>query len=347
MRIAILTLPLGENYGGILQAYALSTYIKSLGHQPIGLNRVANLQPLWKRVAHRVLDPILPGVTSAATAARHTRNIRTFIDTHIPHTEPIVSPSMMKEIFQREHCEALIIGSDQVWRSEYAMKYGYEYFGDFAASGIQKMAYAASFGLSDWTYTPAQTEQVASHLQQFQAISVRERDAVGLCRDHLGIDAVHVLDPTMLLSPDDYDRVASSRLMDEDYIFVYWLGDRGAMRTAIEELTKTHPLKVVAVNLRDHVERIPVEDWLSYIKHARYVITDSFHGCVFSVLYHKPFRIHMNQAGGTGRLLSLFAQLCLSEEKINTDTIDYDLVDKALNDERTLSKDFLQSRLPA
>ena len=343
MKIGILTLPLVDNYGGVLQAYALSTYMKSIGHEPIELNRVANLQPLWKRVAHSFLDSILPGVTSAATAARHTRNIRAFIDTHIRHTEPIVSHSMMKDVFLREKCEALVIGSDQVWRAEYAMKYGYEYFGDFVPSGVRKIAYAASFGLSEWAYTQSQTEQIINYLKQFDAISVREKNAVSLCRDHLGMEAQHVLDPTMLLSADDYDRIASPRLIDEDYIFVYWLGERKTMLSVADEINKVYRLKIVAVNLRDRNVKISIEDWLSYIKHASLVVTDSFHGCVFSVLYHRQFRIYMNQSGGTGRLSSLFEQLGLSAEMVNTDTIDYGLVDAALTRERQTSTSFLST----
>lgn len=304
MKIGILTHPQSTNYGGILQCYALCTYLRKLNHEPIVIQRVANKSFfLWSIVRNLLRVCHFPRYYRPETVDRMV-NIRPFIQKHLARTEPVNSQNKMKKVCKKYGLDAVIVGSDQVWRHDYAMKYGFNYFLDFVPDDVVKASYAASFGLSDWQYTHRETEIIKQLLDRFKGISVREEDAVSLIKDNTGKNALQLIDPTMLLKQEDYDNITSHRLLKEKYVFVYWLGDKNLIASAIESY-KTEGYTIVNINLRDICEQISVEDWLSYIKYADYVITDSFHGCVFSILFERQFIAFGNKSGGNNRIKSL------------------------------------------
>lgn len=304
MKIGILTHPQSTNYGGILQCYALCTYLRKLNHEPIVIQRVADKSFfLWSIVRNILRVCHFPRYYHPETVDRMV-NIRPFIQKHLARTEPVNSQNKMKKVCKKYGLDAVIVGSDQVWRHDYAMKYGFNYFLDFVPDDVVKASYAASFGLSDWQYTHRETEIIKQLLDRFKGISVREEDAVSLIKDNTGKNALQLIDPTMLLKQEDYDNITSHRLLKEKYVFVYWLGDKNLIASAIESY-KTEGYTIVNINLRDICEQISVEDWLSYIKYADYVITDSFHGCVFSILFERQFIAFGNKSGGNNRIKSL------------------------------------------
>ena len=310
MKIGILTHPQHGNYGGILQCYALFTSLSKMGHEPIVISRKNDAPIFLKKWILNLLSALhIPRYYHPVSIDRTVR-IRPFVDNHLKRTNAIDSQHSMKKICRKYGMNAVIVGSDQVWRKDFALKYGYNYFLDFVPNSIKKLSYAASFGLSEWQYTYDQTEQIKSLLKDYRAISVREEDAVDLCRANLNVEASQVLDPTLLLNANDYDSVCSNRLIDDPYVFVYWLGDKNEMNRLISPYIHAQ-MKVVVINLRDDVEQVSVEDWLSYIKYSNCVLTDSFHGCVFSLIYHRPFMVFENDLGGNGRIQSLLRQLGL------------------------------------
>lgn len=304
MKIGILTHPQGTNYGGILQCYALCTYLRKLGHETIVIQRMED-KPffLWSIVRNILKACHFPRYYHPDTVDRML-NIRPFIQKHFERTEPIDSQSKMKKVCKKYGLDAVIVGSDQVWRYDYAMKYGFNYFLDFVPDNVVKASYAASFGLSDWQYPHNQTEIIKQLLDRFKGISVREEDAVSLIKDNAGKNARQLIDPTMLLKQEDYDKITSKRLVEDRYVYVYWLGDKSLIVPEIERY-KEKGYKIVNINLRDICEQISVEDWLSFIKYADYVITDSFHGCVFSILFERQFIAFGNKSGGNSRINSL------------------------------------------
>lgn len=342
MRIGILTHRLVNNYGGVLQAYALTTYLNRCGHETVILDRVAN-RPLWKRLAHIIIDKYLNILKPKV--ANPYQIIEDFITHNINITYCIDSDFILKREISRRRIDAVIVGSDQVWRKSFALHYGYNYFLDFVPAGVKKISYAASFGLSNWEYSEEQTLKISRFLNDFDAISVREDNAVFLCKNFLQIDAMHVLDPTFLLSPEDYLPIISKKLIKEKYIFVYWLGDYSQLNEIISRYINDKKIKIVNINLRDSSEQISIGDWLSYIKYAEYVVTDSFHGCVFSIIFEKQFRIIMNESGGTERLKSLFRMLEIENEVSSNNFIDYNLVKNRLEYFRGQSFSFLSKYL--
>lgn len=336
MKIAILTHPLGANYGGILQAFALSTYLKRLGHEVTVMNRQTNL-PYLKRL-----------IKSTLIALHHPRynnpkykHLFAFVNQYISYTKPLNTDAQMTSLIRSNNIDAVIVGSDQVWRAGFAMNYGYDYFLDFVPKDVAKLSYAASFGLSEWEYTEEQSQKIRQLADGFKAVSVREDEGVTLCRKYMGVKAEHVLDPTMLLRAEDYAPITSPRIVPEDYVFVYWLGSAEEKQKAIIH-ANLKDKKLVDISLRGSDPLMPVEDWLSYIKHADQVVTDSFHGCVFSILFGKRFSICTNDSGGNGRLRSLFTMLGINPTDGN---IDYKSVCERLEINRRKSYSFIENAL--
>lgn len=321
MRIGILTHPQFVNYGGILQCYALSTLLRKMGHEPIVIRREANRSFFlweWVRALLRILH--YPRYYKPIKVDR-TKNIRPFIQKYITRTSPIRSRQQMFNVCYKYQLDAVIVGSDQVWRRDYARRFGYNYFLDFVPNGILKMSYAASFGLKEWTYNYQETKKIKKLLSHYSGISVREAEAVEMLMNNIGMKAYQHVDPTLLLTADDYASITSQRLVDESYIFVYWLGDKELMLNQIQVL-ETSGKKVVSIFLRDNVEQISIEDWLSYIKYADRIITDSFHGSVFSIIFKKQFTVLKNDSGGNGRISSLCKMFEIDADSVKNYTHD-------------------------
>lgn len=336
MNIAILTHPLGANYGGILQAYALSQYLTNHGHDVIVLNRQSELP--WFKSKVRDLLMLL----------RHPRYnnprylfLKEFVKKHINYSKPLSSTSALTKFLCDNRIDTVIVGSDQVWRRSFAMGYSFNYFLDFVPDGLLKYSYAASFGLSEWDYSETETITIKRLLARFNGVSVRELDGQELCVKNLGISPEHVLDPTLLLDASTYERIASKPLTDKPYVFVYWLGSETEKQNAILSCCPAG-IEIIDLSLKTSDKLVSIEDWLSYIRHAERVITDSFHGCVFSILFKKQFCIRENNSGGNGRLISLFKMLNIDP---SSSEIDYLSVYKELQLLRESSYNYLKDFL--
>lgn len=336
MKIGILTHPLVSNYGGVLQSYALSTYLRNQGHDVIVLNRQPNLMFLF-----RMIKSILMFLKHPRYNNPKYRNISRFIKSNINYSKPLWSTKDMNSFVRRKCLSTIIVGSDQVWRADFAMNYDYNYFLDFVPDNVKKLSYAASFGLSDWRYTNEQTQKLKELVQRFQAVSVREEEGVSMCKKHLSINVKHVLDPTLLLTAEDYKNIISERIIPEEYIFVYWLGTEEKKLNAISKIKNSNK-RIIDISLRGEETLIQIEDWLSYIKYADTVITDSFHGCVFSILFHKKICLCKNDSGGNGRLESLIKTLSID---ISNNQLDYDKIESVLQIERKKSYKFIEEAI--
>lgn len=336
MKIGILTHPQGSNYGGLLQCYALFTYLKKIGNEPIVIQRTYNKSFfIWEWIRSLLILLHFPRYYHPNTVDRNV-NIRPFIENYLVRTAPIDSQYQMKSVCKKYNLDVVIVGSDQVWRKSFAMKFGYNYFLDFVPDNVTRVSYAASFGLSEWLYSTSQTKAIKKLLSRFSGISVREEDGVSLLKQNLGIDSIQLLDPTLLLTAEDYEIITNRKLEKEKYVFVYWLGDKSLIAEDIKKF-RSQGYKVIELNLRDDQEQISVEDWLSYIKYADFVITDSFHGSVFSILFERQFTVFANASGGNGRISSLCSMLGIEPEGYK----DYSNMNIKLNNLRVKSIEYL------
>lgn len=377
MRIGILTLPLHTNYGGILQAYALQTVLERMGHEVVVFdtpNRMPlpPLKDIPKCFLKRIIKKLLGRNQKIFYEYYHNKkvipvvsqNTQRFINSHI-HRKEI---SDFKEL-DRDSYDAIVVGSDQVWRPLYFVP-GWRWqeienaFLSFASNwNIKRLSYAASFGTEDWEYTDQQTRRCKTLLQVFDAISVRETNGVTLCKKYFDIDSVHVLDPTMLLNEADYSIFfqKANTPKSNGTLLNYILDKTEKSSALIMNVANQKFLRAFSVNnpyendeTKPLNERIKpsVEKWLRGFYDAEFVITDSFHACVFSILFKKQFVVVGNKERGLSRIESLL--LCFGiENRIVEDSaqvmrlplIDYDTVYIKLEKYRKKSFDFLNVAL--
>ena len=211
MKIGILTHPLRFNYGGLLQNYALQTVLRRLGHEPLTLdvphvmkvNKTTFLKDVLKRLYYRYILHLQVYIFKEWRYNRlypiMMQNLQPFIDTHIKKIEVNDFNALNPNDF-----DAFIVGSDQVWRRLYMPDIYREYLSFAEGWNVRRISYAASFGTEEWEYSPLETTECRRLLQKFDAVSVREASGVSLCKKHFGVEAVHVVDPTLLLDRDDY-----------------------------------------------------------------------------------------------------------------------------------------------
>lgn len=378
MKIGILTQPLRTNYGCLVQNFALQTVLKQMGHEVWTVNRdyrrltiLIKFLSIMKRLILSVSyrrSIVIRGWPTIKEQNIIAQNTSCFIKENIYTTERIYS-SKKFSLIKRYGFNAYIVGSDQVWRPVYSPCL-INYFLDFLNENdnIKRIAYAASFGVDNWELSSKQTNQCASLIKRFNAISVREYSAVKLCKEYLEVDAVHVLDPTMLLSKEDY-----MRLLKKDNIpkskgaLMTYVIDKSSENTKIihkiaKELDLTPfsvmPKKTFSDVGKKYIEDCiypPVTEWILGFIEADYVVTDSFHGTIFSILFNKPFISINNANRGMTRFTSLLKMFGLAErlilssdeltsKKINT-TINFARINYILEIERQRALRFLVEAL--
>lgn len=329
MKIAIMTQPLGHNYGGMIQAWALQQVLKNAGHEAVTIDRQADPKgPAYgaTRLGYRMLQKALGKRPGSINFERHfpyiLQNTQAFIDQHICLSERLDSTAKLKAHFEHEQYEAVIVGSDQTWRPSYSPNIA-NFFLDFLqGSDIKRIAYASSFGVDEWEFTEEQTRRCAPLAKQFDAISVRERSGVSLCKKYLGVDAAHVLDPTLLVERQTYEALYKSKeLPARQGIYTYILDQTEWKDQVVETIEQvlnkplfsnqpanTDLAKLGKGTLPDFV--LPsLEGWIKGFAEADFVVTDSFHGTVFSIIFNKPFISLVNAKRGVSRFASLLGEI--------------------------------------
>ena len=338
MRIGVITHPLRLNYGGILQAYALQRVLQDMGHDAVYINWLPyNFSPSIKAYFSRFLWKL---------KWLGRREIKIFADYYyykayrkinkFSHSNIRIFSINSFEQLGEDDFDVIIVGSDQIWRPVYINNIEDAYLQFAKGWNIKRIAYAASFGVDDWSeYSEEQTIVCCDLAQRFDAISVREDSGVALCRNYLGVEAQHVLDPTMLVDIKHYMRHISGckkqypKLMCLAYI--------------LDELEdKSYVLGRIAKQCGYNIEqwedvdtpsmkKPTVEEWLKGFHDAEFVFTDSFHGCVFSIIFNKPFIAFGNSERGMARFNSLLKMFGLEELLIiSVDQFTPELVDRAI-----------------
>ncbi|WP_018626103.1 polysaccharide pyruvyl transferase family protein [Niabella aurantiaca] len=339
MKIGILTLPLHGNYGGNLQAFALMNYLKYAGHEPVlvGLaDETAHGKNLRSRIKRSVRKGVgfIPLVGEKILAARNVyMHSEYFIEKYIrPRTRAIRKKDDF-EILKQYDLDGYIVGSDQVWRKEYARTSIRDYFLDFVKDETKlRIAYAASFGVDAWQFDPALTSDLKALIHKFDLVAVREDSAVQLCKQHFDIEAEHVIDPTMLLRKDEYVALIAKEnaLQSAGDCMVYMLDDGEGKKELVDKIAGDGGFRCFAVNVQTKNKRAaiaqrrypPVTSWLRGFMDAKFVITDSFHGMVFSILFNKPFIVVGNRERGLARFASI-AKMFDLEHRVLSSVNDY------------------------
>ncbi|MGV0953523.1 MAG: polysaccharide pyruvyl transferase family protein [Fluviibacter sp.] len=210
MKIAILTQPLGHNYGGIIQAWALQQVLKNLGHEPTTIDRradgnvpeaefiacqlgakgtVMQVMRFGVSILRKIIRVFVSPISQDLDLQYIMKCTPVFIDQNLRMSEPLDSTTNLKFHFELSDYDVVIVGSDQTWRPKYSPNID-NFFLDFlSGKKIKRIAYGSSFGVDEWEFTEDQTARCALLAQQFDAISVREVSGVDLCNKYLGVEA--------------------------------------------------------------------------------------------------------------------------------------------------------------
>lgn len=280
-----------RNYGANLQAYALRKVLESLGNEAELITYYNNTK------LHFLLSAVKQKMKkkSCIAAGIATRNVAVDqFNQEIPHSKLYYSNTIDSA---NSEYDCFIAGSDQVWNPDWINRYTAL---EFVNSDKRTASYAASTGricLND-----LQQRKLKSALENTQYISIREKASVPALQMLTDKKITYVLDPTMLLSAKEWNTICSNRLIQEDYLFCYFLGDNENLRKVAREYAVIKNLKLVTLPFLNASYRkvddgfgdyalydISPKDFLSLIKYASFVLTDSFHAAVFSHIYEKPF----------------------------------------------------------
>ncbi len=374
-----------RNYGSYLQSFATQEVIKNLGYdvEVINTKGVAKIIAKARRTyfARRIFNlselksyaVTIYGIIRMKFDRRYAQNIRVRDDKYdefrinFKFSDPFTSWNEIGEYCRRY--SSVIVGSDQLWRP--ANIEGDYYTLNFVPDEINKIAYSTSFGVS--VLPPKQALKARRFLPRINHISVREENGRRMVKDLIGLDVPVVCDPTMLLSRDEWDKYLPpcSEWAMRDYILCYFLGGNEEYLKFARRMKDFLGKTLVGIvhcsgynrNVDLYVDETPFNigpfDFINLIKHAQCIMTDSFHCCVFSILYGREFfafrRFADNDVMSTNdRLNTLFSwtgingRLLTGNEKIEKSLftpINYDEVERKLHEKRQMSMDYLMKSL--
>ena len=376
MKIGILTLPLETNYGGILQAYALQKTLRDMGHDVLTIDHhqpkryksfFHHLRGYINRcVQHYIYGKDISiywnGFMPPEIYKRISSNTQPFIEKNIKKTQRILTTKLI-EIEKEYNFDAYVVGSDQVWLPTY---FPHTFLPFLHRDNVIKIVYAASSGRLSWMDFESSVTQARKFSRTFKAFSTREESLGRRASNVLQRDVVTVLDPTMLLEPQDYISVSEDGwIFPEKTLFTYVLDRSSEKKQIIEEIAKKYNLEIIEGNVKtDYVKKkginlddcvFPsVERWIQGISASSFVVTDSFHGTVFSILFNKPFISIGNARRGLERFDSLLRMFNLHNRLVcslkdvvekETEMIDWNFVNAKLSERRKKSLEFLSNNL--
>lgn len=354
MKIALLNLPIDDNYGGNLQRFALVKILQDIGHEVTHI-LVMRKYTLWKKrilflmikrailrfIFRKKIRIFAERIMQKQNIANYNR-IKPFYDRYIKHTESINDCKTLK---QYNFFDAYIVGSDQVWRKQIVQPFPLKMFlWDYLPSTAKKIAYAVSLGNSEPELDKIEAETLRKYYNQFSAVSVREKSAL----DVLGYygwatpKAEWLADPTLLLKKEDYLDVinnAETMPMDGD-MFCYILDSTQEKMDFIASEAISRNMKPFITGLHE----ISIEQWLRNFNDAKFIVTDSYHGFVFSLIFNKPVKLFLNEFRGNARFESLFELFGIGKDQ---ESFDWSKINSILAIERDKSIKWLKGALDA
>lgn len=336
MKIGIVTFYRAINYGAMLQAFALMRHLQQLGHEVefIAHRRlITRRTPLWRCLVSKRLSSIRGRLCNYFRSS-----IMEFTD-RFPQSLPCSTSEQLSEV--AAHYDAVIVGSDQMWNPLWcSQNYLPLVMLGFVPDFVKRIAYAVSFGNNEWR-ADQNREEAGRLMRRFDAVSVREGRGVELVKEVSGReDALCILDPTLLFSGEQYIRLLSLDAIKQNnrgsYVFEYFLEEwtpKSVISSIERQVVETFPgLEVRSDKVPEKSiigrmlyflgvsTKIPVPDWVNEIRNSSFVVTNSFHGVVFSIVFHKPFAVVLlkgKMACMNDRITSLLDVLNISGRELD------------------------------
>lgn len=354
MKIGIITFHWSTNYGAILQAFALQTYLKKMGHDVY----IINFRP-------KKYKKTLLGCFSSHRFWNYLTNLKEYIKDRkldVFRRRYLKETSLYETLEELKSnppkFEAYICGSDQIWNPSFTTmgegKPTSVYFLDFGNNDIKRIAYAVSFGCEN--YPEAASTIAKMYIHNFKAISVRENSGLSIVSKLGFLNPVKLPDPTLLLLQDEYNFANTAQVSSQKTAFIYILrGEDNDVKSIKSYLANKFKLDTANKLFNPY----SVEEWVSSIKNASIVLTNSFHGMVFSLIFHVPFIVVLykgSSAGMNDRLITLLSYLNLEHRIINNydieklnilvdDQINWQKVDEKLTEFRNETNTFFNKML--
>lgn len=366
-KIEVITLHRIVNYGSVLQAYATQKIFEKKGYEvefidyyPERMHMFGMLKRI-KNKSDRLKKSLLFRTT--ARIIMFPSYIKRFyvFKKFIKHKLNLSKITYKTEEELRQNppiADFYCTGSDQVWNTGWNEKIDYPFFLDFNTNGKQCFSYAASFGknkLEDW-----EKDETKRLLSKYSNLSMREMSGVAIAKD-LGFEnAINVLDPTLLLDSDDWSKLASDKYKDKNYIFVYNLNRNKKIDKYVEKLAKEKKLEIYYVSYALHEFykkgkmkcNVSVPDFLSLIKNAKYVVTDSFHATAFSINFNTQFMIVFPEKYSTRvesilKITGLESRIVkdYNDSSLRDNKIDFTEANRVLEEQRLIANDYLNKVL--
>lgn len=354
------------NYGSALQSWALSQMIDKIGTElgiqsklidycPRVLEDSDCLNPqkkMWDTddEARRQIDMMMPAIKE------NYRKFEDFYTNRFRRTKKKYTDDNFNDVVRDESIEGFVCGSDTIFCINEFKGFVEGYYANFDCMRGKSVSYAASFG--DPTFTEADYLTLNKRLQNFKALGIREFDMLPYVKENVKVRTEKTIDPTLLAESSLYDTIIAESQIQEKYILLYSRRYNREMEKYAEKMSHDTGLPIVEISIRatnaekGHIMRYDagVEEFLSLVKHAECLITNSFHGVIFAVQLRTPFYCFSREQGDTkiGEVLDLFG---LSErimidgtEKMPAE-IDYDSVHQRISEARKPAADYLRYAL--
>lgn len=388
MRVGITTFyQSNDNYGQLLQGYALQAVLLGLGHKPFTirygfhqrypqLRRKERRRIFWRERLEALFpfmerrQPDSNGEYRATEGRKGDRGFDEFRERHLRFS--VLTYNSLRDVRRYPPVAGCYVtGSDQVWAQLLTYEDHQIFFLDFGSRRTMRISYAPSFALEK--YPADLMPKLSEQLSHFDAISVREQEGVEICRE-AGFDAELVLDPTLLLTKEQYEPLMreSAAKMPSGFSFVYQVNvasPEELLWDSFRSYNQARGYNTIAVHANgtsdaemeflDGAEYAypNIQEWLCYISSSEYVLTSSFHGMAFAIIFHKPFAVCLRKSSmfaGNGRILTLLKALGLESRIAAVDKdvaqvleaeIDWQAVDARLEKLRANSLDYLVGAL--
>lgn len=337
MKINLLTIHYGKSYGAVMQTYATCQLLKQAGHEVSVINIV---HPKTKNVYKKITNYkyIIKELQFWFFKRRYY-------------------PNLTKKAYEIKSdnlpdADLYIVGSDQVWNRDITGIWCLNFYLDFVPAKCKRIALSSSFGKYEWKENEVYTQQVCNELKKFSKISVRENSGMEILQNIFHLNAVTLIDPTLAY---DEIRDLAYKARPQKQIYTFLLNNSIEAKNIVNEIAKTYKIKIRKNTILDTYLFSGPRQWLTKIKNAEYVITDSFHGLAFSIIFRKNFFILSADKNKFTRIDSLLNLLNLSERYVSSiedfqmratqlkQNINYSKVYEILTEERKKFKQFITS----
>lgn len=365
MKIGILTFHRALNYGAVLQCYALTRYLQDCGHEvevvdyrPSGIEKYRQIFPKEMILGRKGLLMKLKGLLVSILLIRKKKKARRAFDCFLNNYLPISDKIILNSTYKLSKYDFLVMGSDQVWSPTICDGFDPIYWGDFSHNDVKLITYAASIGGHN-VISEEMWGKIGKLLKNYQSVSVREQKLYNQLKERFSFSVTMVVDPTILVSESKFDEI-SEKPQEENYVLFFNLDSDVRAEAIVKNIANYYNSEVVALTAIQEfkhssngiIDRYSVtpQEFLGYFKYAKFVVTSSFHGTVFSVVFRKDF--YSLQWEQSDRAYNFLKSLGLENRMINKDTIievpaklDYTGVETLMASSKVVSEQYLKTAI--